>query len=77
MKPFAPKLDQPFEVDLKRVRRLIKDDDYKNLNKLVSNWPEQEYHLKIIDKLNLFEKEMYIRNVKNIKNFTTLASKFS
>jgi hypothetical protein len=64
MKPFAPKLDQPFEVDLKRVRRLIKDDDYKNLNKLASNWTEQSYHLKIIDKLKLFEKEMYIRNVK-------------
>lgn len=73
MKQFAPKHDEPFEVDLKRVRRLIKDDDYKNLNKLVSNWTEQDYHLKIIDKLKLYEKEMYIRSVRNIKNFHTSA----
>ena len=34
MKPFAPKLDETFEVDVKRVKRLIKDDDYKNLSEL-------------------------------------------
>jgi hypothetical protein len=60
MKPFAPKLDEPFEVDVKRVKRLIKDDDYKNLNRLISNWPEYKYHLKILNKLNPFEINRYV-----------------
>ena len=58
---YAPRLEQNFEYDLKRVRRLIKEDQYSDLKKLINSWPMALYHLKIMGRLKLYERDVYLK----------------